>query len=157
MKTPTKFVNESNNEQREELRQVMRTGNEQVRRRPQETLLSARGYAADQIADIYEADCDTVSHRLDRWEDAGTGGLQDQEGRGRKPTLNEKEQQQAIRIVEQDPRSSKRNLSKVEEKTGKKIGRDPRRGHHRTRYSASASRTATLLTVPARRCTAIAL
>jgi transposase len=85
---------------------------------------SYRGYNIDQIADIYEVDRDTVSNWLDRWEDGGTEGLQDQEGRGRKPILNEKEQKQAIKIVEKDPRSSKRSLSKIEGKTGKKISRD---------------------------------
>ncbi|MGH9765861.1 MAG: IS630 family transposase [Blastocatellia bacterium] len=124
MKTSTKFVNELNTEQREELRQAMKTGNEQVRRRAHGVLLSARGYSVDQIADIYEVDRDTVSNWLDRWEDGGTEGLQDQEGRGRKPTLNEKEQKQAIKIVEKDPRSSKRSLSKIEQKIGKKISRD---------------------------------
>jgi transposase len=78
----------------------------------------------DWIADIYEVDRDTVSHWLDRLEDDGTSGLHDQEGRGRKPTLNEKEQKQAIKIVEKDPRSSKRSLIKIEEKTGKKISRE---------------------------------
>lgn len=71
MKTPTKFVNELSNEQREELRQAMKTGNEQVRRRAHAVLLSARGYTIDQIADIYEVDRDRVSHWLDRWEDGG--------------------------------------------------------------------------------------
>jgi transposase len=124
MKTPTRFVNELSAEQREELRQAMKTGNEQVRRRAHAVLLSARGYNVDQIANIYEVDRDTVSNWLDRWEDQGIAGLQDQAGRGRKPTLNEKEQKQAIKIVEQDPRSAKRSLSKIEAKTGKKISRD---------------------------------
>ena len=124
MKIPTKFVNELSEEQREELRGLMKTSNEQIRKRAHAVLLSSRGYSVDRIADIYEVDRDTVSHWLDRWEDDGTTGLHDQEGRGRKPTLNEKEQKQAIKIVEQDPRSSKRSLSKIEQKTGKRISRE---------------------------------
>ena len=124
MKTPTKFVSKLSETQREELCQAMKTGNEQTRRRAHAILLSARRYSVDQIADIYEVDRDTVSDWLDRWEDEGVEGLQDQEGRGRKPTLNEKEQRQAIKIVEKDPRSAKRSLSKIEEKTGKKISLD---------------------------------
>jgi len=124
MKTPTNFVNELSEEQREELRQLMNTGNEHVRRRAHAVLLSSRGYSVDQIAHIYEVDRDTVSNWLDRWKDDGTGGLNDQEGRGRKPILNEKEQKQAIEIVEKDPRSTNRSLSKIEKKTGKKISRD---------------------------------
>ena len=91
MKTPTNFVNELSEEQREELHQLMKTGNEQVRRRAHAVLLSSRGYSVDQIAHIYEVDRDTVSNWLDRWKDGGTGGLNDQEGRGRKPILNKKE------------------------------------------------------------------
>ena len=124
MKTPTKFVSKLSETHREELCQAMKTGNEQTRRRAHAILLSARRYSVDQIADIYEVDRDTVSDWLDRWEDEGVEGLQDQEGRGRKPTLNEKEQRQAIKIVEKDPRSAKRSLSKIEEKTGKKISLD---------------------------------
>lgn len=124
MKTPTRFVNKLSAEQREELRQLMKTGNEQVRKRAHAVLLSDREYSIDQIADIYEVDRDTVSTWLDRWEDEGASGLHDQEGRGRKPVLNEKEQKQAIKIVEQDPRSSNRSLSKIEKKTGKKISRE---------------------------------
>lgn len=124
MKTPTRFVNKLSAEEREELRQMMKTGNEQVRKRAHAVLLSDREYSVDQIADIYEVDRDTVVNWLDRWEDNGTRGLHDQEGRGRKPVLNEKEQRQAIKIVEQDPRSSNRSLAQIEKKTGKKISRE---------------------------------
>ena len=61
MKTPTKFVNQLSEKQRVELYQLMKTANEQVRRRTHAILLSARGYSIDQIADIYEVDRDTVS------------------------------------------------------------------------------------------------
>jgi transposase len=123
MKIPTRFVGELTEEQRDELRELMKTANEQVRRRVHAVLLNSRGYSVDQIANIYEVDRDTVSRWLDQWEDDGTNGLHDQAGRGRKPSLNEKEQKQAIKIVEKDPRSAKRSLIKVEEKTGKKISR----------------------------------
>lgn len=124
MKTPTRFVTKLNAEQREELRELMKTSNEQVRKRAHAILLSDRGYSVDQIADIYEVDRDTVASWLDRWDEGGTSGLHDQEGRGRKPILNEKEQKQAIKIVEQEPRSSNRSLVKIEKKTGKKISRE---------------------------------
>lgn len=124
MKTPTKFVGELSEEQSEELRELMKTANEQVRRRAHAILLSAREYSIDEIADIYEVDRDTVCQWLARWKNDSTSGLPDQAGRGRKPILNEKEQKQAVEIVEKDPRSTNRNLSQVEKKTGKKISRD---------------------------------
>src|SRR5258706_6899037 len=121
MKIPTRFVDKLSEEQRKELCELMKMSNEQVRRRAHAVLLSSRRYSVDRIADIYEVDRDTVSNWLDRWVGDGTKGLHDQEGCGRKPTLNQKEQKQAIKIVEQDPRSSKRSLTKIEQKTGKKI------------------------------------
>lgn len=134
MKIPTKFVQQLNETQRAELHQVMKTGTEQARRRAHAILLSARDYSVDEIADIYEVDRDTVSSWLARWADGGTGNLDDQAGRGRKPLLNDREQKQALEIVEQDPRSIKQSLSKIEEKTGKTVSRDTlkrilKRGH----------------------------
>lgn len=127
MKTPTKFVNPLSEKQRQDLYQLMKTGNEPVRRRAHAILLSARGYQVDQIADIYEVDRDTVSRWLDDWEDQGRDGLHDQPGRGRPPILNEKEQKEAIKIVEKDPRSCKRSLLKIEAQTGKSISADTRK------------------------------
>jgi transposase len=126
MKTPTKFVNQLSEKQRQDLYQLMKTATEPVRRRAHAILLSARGYSVDQSADIYEVDRDTVSIWLNNWEDQGGAGLQDQAGCGRKPILDEQEQRAAIKIVEQDPRSSKHALSKIEAKTGKKISTDTR-------------------------------
>ncbi|MCG3146269.1 MAG: IS630 family transposase ISHsp2 [Gammaproteobacteria bacterium] len=121
MKTSTRFVKKLTDEQGEELRELMKAASEVVRRRAHAILLNSRGYSVDQIADIYEVDRDTVSRWLERWEGDGTNGLHDQPGRGRKPSLNEEEQKQAIEIVGKDPRSSKRSLSKIEEATGKEI------------------------------------
>jgi len=124
MKTPTKFVKALNEKQRQDLYQLMKTGNEPVRRRAHALLLSARGYRVDHIADIYAVDRATVGIWLDNGEDQGGTGLQDQAGRGRKPILNEPEPLQAIKLVEQDPRSAKRRLLKIEAKTGKQISAD---------------------------------
>ncbi len=123
MKTPTKFVKQLSETQRAELQQVMKTGNEQTRRRAHAVLLSAREFSVDEIADIYEVDRDTVSSWLARWENNGAAKLPDQAGRGRKPLLNAAEQKQAIKIVEAEPRAAKQSLAKIEEKTGKKISR----------------------------------
>ena len=124
MKTPTKFVKPLSDPQRQALYQLMKTANEPVRRRAHAVLLSVRGYSVDQIADIYEVDRDTVPIWLNRWEEQGLEGLADQAGRGRRPILNEKEQTQAIRIVEKDPRSVRRSLSQIVAQTGKSISAD---------------------------------
>ena len=124
MKTPTKFVKELSAEQREELGQLMKIAPEHIRKRAHAVILSSRKFSLDQIAHIYEVDRDTVSLWLDDWNQDGTSGLLDESGRGRKPLLNDKEQKQAIAIVEKEPRSSRQGLSKIEAKTGKKISRD---------------------------------
>lgn len=124
MKTPTKFAKELTAEQREELDQLMKTAPEHIRKRAHAVILSSRKFSLDQIAHIYEVDRDTVSLWLDYWDQAGTPGLFDESGRGRKPILNDKEQKQAINIVAKEPRSSRQGLSKIEAKTGKKISPD---------------------------------
>lgn len=124
MKTPTKFVNELSPEQREELDQLMRIAPEHMRKRVHAVMLSSRKFSIDQIAHIYEVDRDTVSLWLDYWSQAGANGLADESGRGRKPILNDKEQKQATKIVEKEPRSAKQALSQIEAKTGKQISPD---------------------------------
>ena len=124
MKTPTKFVPPLTAEQQAELQALMKTSPEQIRCRAHAILLSARRYSVDQIADIYEVDRDTVSLWLRAWEEDGGTGLGDQPGRGRKPLLNEKEQAAVVKIVARDPRSPKRYLAAIAQKTGKKISID---------------------------------
>src|SRR5216683_5158821 len=98
MRPPNRFVKPLSDAQRHELNQMMKTGTEAARRRAHAVLLSARGYSVDPIADIYEADRDTVGRWLDTWEEQGRAGLPDQPGRGRRPILNEKEEKEAIKI-----------------------------------------------------------
>ena len=124
MKTPTKFITELTAEQQAELQALMKTSPEQIRCRAHAILLSARRYSIDQIADIYEVDRDTVSLWLRAWEEDESAGLGDQPGRGRKPLLNEKEQRQAVQLVEGEPRSTKRHLYQIKKKTGQKISAD---------------------------------
>ena len=90
MKTPTKFVKELTEAQRQELNAVMNTGNRQLRTRAHTILLSSRKFSIDEIANIYEVDRDTVSLWLDRWEKTGLDGLKDQAGRGRPPNSQRK-------------------------------------------------------------------
>src|SRR4029434_175583 len=79
MKTPTRFIASLTEAQRAELNEVMRSHpNARTRMRAHAVLLSARGYAIDRIADIYEVDRDSVSTWLDRWEQHGAAGLEEQ-------------------------------------------------------------------------------
>lgn len=52
MKVPTNFVSDLSESQRQELRELMKTAPEHVRKRAHAVLLSSRDYSVDQIADI---------------------------------------------------------------------------------------------------------
>jgi len=122
MKTPTKYVKPLTAEQREQLKEIMKSSAPQRKRmRAHAILLSARRYSIDQIADIYQADRDRVSQWLDWWEAYQFDGLDDDPRGGRPPTLNEPEKKQALDIVRQEPRSLKQGLKRIADEMGKLI------------------------------------
>lgn len=58
------------------------------RQRAQAVLLSAKGFALDQLADILSADRDTVSGWLDAWQQNGLDGLADAPRPGRRRKID---------------------------------------------------------------------
>src|SRR5262249_40210486 len=78
----------------------------------------------DQIADIYPVDCDRVSLWLAGWEEFKFDGLDDDPRSGRPPKLHEQEQQRAIEIVREEPRSTQQGLQRIAEEIGKVIRGD---------------------------------
>lgn len=89
------------------------------RMRAHAILLSERRHSIDRIADIYQVDRDRLSQWLDWWEQFKFDGLDDDPRGGRPPKLNEQEQQRAIEIVRQEPRSAKQGLKRMAEEIGK--------------------------------------
>jgi transposase len=125
MKTPTKFVKPLMDEQREQLKEIMKSqGPQRKRMRAHAVLLSERGYSIDPIADIYQVDRDRVSKWLEWWEKYQFEGLDDDPRSGRPPKLTEKEQKKAVEITLEEPRSLRQGLSKIAEQIGKTISRD---------------------------------
>ena len=125
MKTPTKFVKPLTLEQRDQLQEIMKSQAPQRKRmRAHAILLSERRYSIDQIADIYQVDRDRVSQWLEWWEDYKFDGLDDDPRSGRPPKLNPEEQQRAVEIVRQEPRSTKRGLKRIADEIGKLISGD---------------------------------
>lgn len=123
MKTPTSFIKPLSNEQRVALNQIMRNHpSHRTRHRAHALLLSARRYSIDQLADIFAVDRETVRAWLARWAESGTDGLDDEPKSGRPPTLTEEEEQEAVEIVKQEPRSLKQQLLVITEKFGKRLG-----------------------------------
>jgi transposase len=125
MKTPTKFVQPLTEEQREQLKEVMKSQSPQrTRMRAHVILLSERRYSIDQIAAIYQVDRDRVSEWLDWWEELQFEGLEDDPRSGRPTKLTEKEQKQALKLTLKEPRSLRQGLSAIASKVGKLISRD---------------------------------
>ena len=60
-----------------------------LRQRAQAILLSAKGYAIAQLADIFAVDRDTVSRWLDAWQQYGLDGLADAPKPGRPRKINQ--------------------------------------------------------------------
>src|SRR4030095_1994889 len=125
MKTPTKFVQPLTEEQREQLKEVMKSqAPPRTRVRAHAILLSERQYSIDQIADIYQTDRDRVSEWLDWWEQYQFDGLDDDPRSGRPPKLTEKEQKHAVKLTLKEPRSLRQGLSTIASTVGKIISRD---------------------------------
>ena len=125
MKTPTKFVQPLTEEQREQLKEVMKSqASQRTRMRAHAILLSARRYAIDHIADIYQVDRDRVSEWLDWWEEFQFDGLDDGPRSGRPPKLTEKEQKRAVKLTLKEPRSLRQGLTAIATTVGKIISRD---------------------------------
>ncbi len=71
------------------------------RERAHAVLLSAKGYSLDQLADIFEADRDTISHWLDEWQTEGLSGLSDAPKTGRPFKLDDKARQLIERTIQE--------------------------------------------------------
>ena len=84
-----KFVQPLTGGQEAALQDVFKNGSShRQRQRSQAVLLSAKGYTLDLLADILEADRDTISGWLDQWQQHGFDGLRDAPKPGRPSKLN---------------------------------------------------------------------
>jgi len=125
MKTPTKFVKPLTEEQRKELKEIMKSQCSQRKRmRAHVVLLSERRYSINQIADIYQVDRDRVSEWINWWNEYGFEGLGDDERGGRPPLLKENEREKAVELVKEEPRSIRQGLQKLSLEIGKVISRE---------------------------------
>jgi len=79
-----KYVKNLDTKNREILEEMMKSDPSfKVRRRAHAILLSAKHFKIDQLASIFEADRDTVSEWIRRWEEEGIEGLYDSARSGR--------------------------------------------------------------------------
>lgn len=123
MKTPTRFVSPLTAAERESLKTTFKThSSHSARVRAHAVLLSERQFSIDQIAEIFEVNRNTVAEWLDRWEEEYS--IEDTPGRGRKPKLDEEEQKEVVKMIDEQPQSSREVLGQVEQKMGKTISQD---------------------------------
>lgn len=121
MRTPTKFVKSLTDEQQIQLKAIMKSNAPQSKRkRAHAILLSFRGYSIDRIADIYEVDRDRVSCWFQWWAEFEFDGLGDEPRAGRPPKLTAAEREQAVEIVQEEPRRIKRAVSEIDGRLKKK-------------------------------------
>lgn len=121
MRRPTKFVQGLTDDKQRQLKAIMKSDAPQSKRkRAHAILLSFRGYSIDQIADIYEIDRDRVSQWFEWWAELEFDGLGDERRSGRPPKLSVAEQEQAVEIVQEEPRSIKRAVSEIGARLKKK-------------------------------------
>lgn len=121
MRTPTKFVSELTDEQKSQLQTIMKNDvSARKRMRAHAILLSNRRFPIDQIAAIYEVDRDRVSQWLEWWREYKFDGLADDRRKGRPPKLSLDEQTQALEIVREEPRSTRRAVAEIAQRLKKK-------------------------------------
>jgi transposase len=119
MNKPHKYVRPLSEDQIIELKYLMKNSRSaRVRMRSHCILLSSEGFGIDEIAHMYDADRDSVSSRIDEWEQRGTEGLYDRPRSGKPPKLAESEIEIVKELIKEYPHSPKVILAKIFEKTG---------------------------------------
>lgn len=96
-------VRSPDQEERRELERMTREEVGRVALRAQMVLLSARGYAAQEIAEIQDIADVTVYKWLDRFDAEGPEGLYDREREGRPSKVDEEAEEEIKRAVEEPP------------------------------------------------------
>ena len=120
MKIPVKFESPLNEEQVNDLNRVIKDSQKsQNRRRAQAILLSAKGYCIDEIAKIFGVNRNTVSIWINKWEQSGVSGLEDNPRSGHPCILTDEEKKLVIELASAHPRSVPTIIALLIKKTGK--------------------------------------
>ena len=93
------------------------------RRRAQAIILSSQGYSPAEVADIIEADPDTVRRWIDQFNDDALQGLVDVPRHGAEPILNQKDQSVLRNLLDEFPNQPRRVIAQLKQQTGKSISR----------------------------------
>ena len=122
---PTKFVDSLSNSDREFLEQVWRQHQVYtVRCRAHAILLSDRGFAVTELQAVFDIAKPTALAWIDRWQERGRDGLEDEPRPGGPPIVDENEQQMFIEEMENHPHQPRKVHEAIERRTGKTVSRD---------------------------------
>jgi transposase len=120
-----KFVKNLNEAERQTLLDAFRYAPwPRFRQRAHAVLLSAKGYPIAQLADILDADRDTVSGWLDAWEQFGLLGLRDRDHPGRPRKGTEADREQLFQAVQAAPHQLRALPLQFQERTGCSVSRE---------------------------------
>jgi transposase len=119
---PTRFVTKLTAEDQEVLRYLRDEGEtRRIRQRAQALLLSNSGRTVNEVAKILEVNRDTVRDWYASWEGDGVKGVADKARSGKPPILTADEQAQAVKLLQENPRSAKQVVQEIKKQTGKTI------------------------------------
>lgn len=124
MKIPSKVVYPLNDGQINKLKEIMSHSDKpRVRQRAHAILLSSKSFTLNEIANIWEVNRDTVSNWLNRWEQFGLSGLDDQPRSGNPGILTPLEKQLVIKLCQETPRSVSQIRASLLDQTGKRASK----------------------------------
>lgn len=120
----SKFVKPLSEPDQQHLEQVWREHKVfTVRSRAHAILLSSQGFTVSEIQKVFDVSKPTALGWIDRWEERGRDGLEDEPRPGGPPTLDEKEQGILKEVLKQFPRQPNKVIQALKEQTGKVISR----------------------------------
>jgi len=121
----SRFISKLTKAQVQNLEQLRDTGpNERIRHRAHAILLNFQGTSVNALVRIFQTGHNAICGWLDRWDAEGIDGLADKPRPGAPSKLNTEEQDCAMELLEQNPRSSGTVLLEIKKQTGKQISAD---------------------------------
>ena len=121
----SRFISKLTKAQVQNLEQLRDTGaNARIRHRAHAILLSFQGTSVNALVKIFQTGRNAVCGWLDRWDAEGMDGLADKARPGAPAKLNTEEQDRAMELLKQNPRSSGTVLLEIKKQTGKEISND---------------------------------
>lgn len=122
-------VRKPTEEEQHQLERLTQEALGRVAMRAHMVLLSARGYAAQQIAEIHAISDVTVYKWIDRFNEEGPEGLYDREREGRPPKIDEEAEAEIERVLQAPPTEEGYNVTRwtsprLAQHLKEKLGRD---------------------------------